>query len=81
LRFEVIDMQTMPRSPSENTFQVAFKIPEEWVKMADELAGFMSMPGVQMTRTDALRAALSVGLRRLHENYAKAERPEKTRKR
>jgi hypothetical protein len=75
MSFEVIDMQTMPRPQSDNTFQVAFKIPEEWIKRADEIAALMSMPGMQWTRTDALRAALSVGLDKLHANVAKAEKP------
>lgn len=53
---------TMARPQSENTFQVAFKIPEAWVEMADELAEAMSRPGISTTRTDALRAALYRGL-------------------
>lgn len=53
---------TMPRPQSENTFQVAFKIPEAWVAMADELAAAMAQPGITPTRTDALRAALWAGL-------------------
>ena len=60
-------MQTMPRPPSENTFQVAFKIPEAWLEMADEVAAAMSPPGVKMTRTDALRAALFQGLTALRK--------------
>jgi hypothetical protein len=53
---------TMPRPPSENTFQVTFKIPDSWVKKADDVASAMSRPGVTLTRTDALRAALAKGL-------------------
>jgi hypothetical protein len=55
-------MQPMPRAPSENTFQVTFKIPESWVTRADELAASMSRPGLTITRTDALRAAMGHGL-------------------
>jgi hypothetical protein len=62
-------MQSMPRPQSENTFQVAFKIPDAWVKMADEIATAMSQPGVTLTRTDALRAALWGGLSDLHERH------------
>ena len=56
---------TMPRPPSDNTFQVAFKIPDSWIAMADQIANQMSRPGVSMTRTDALRAALWHGLNEL----------------
>jgi hypothetical protein len=55
----------MPRVAGKNTFQVAFKIPAEWVDLADELAKTLSRPEVRATRTDALRAALSEGLTRL----------------
>jgi hypothetical protein len=53
---------TLGRQQSENTFQVAFKIPEEWVKWADDIAEGQSLTGVPWTRTDALRAALVRGL-------------------
>jgi hypothetical protein len=58
-------MQTMPRAPSDNVFQVAFKIPQEWVKTADDLAARMSRPGVTFTRTDILRAAMARGFEEL----------------
>ena len=43
LSFEVLNMQTntMPRPPSDNTFQVAFKIPDSWIAMADQIANQM----------------------------------------
>jgi hypothetical protein len=63
---------TMPRAPSENTFQVAFKIPEKWIEMADEIARAMSQPGIANTRTDALRAALWHGLNELHAQHVKS---------
>jgi hypothetical protein len=53
---------SMPRPPSDRTFQVAFKIPEEWVAMADALAAKRSSPGMRVTRTDVLRLALYEGL-------------------
>jgi hypothetical protein len=31
---EVVNMQAMSRPPSENVFQVAFKIPEKWIETA-----------------------------------------------
>ena len=60
----------MPRPASANTFQVAFKIPEDWVKAADALAMKMGRESVgpidvTITRTDVLRAALFTGLREM----------------
>jgi hypothetical protein len=57
----------MPRPPSENTFQVAFKIPDAWIEKADEIAAKMSRPGITVTRTDVLRSALWEGLEMLGE--------------
>ena len=62
-------MQTMPRPQSENTFQVAFKIPQSWIDMADEIAEAMSQPGLTITRTDALRAALARGLESMRADH------------
>jgi hypothetical protein len=74
-------MQTMPRPPSENTFQVTFKIPEQWVKMADEIAAAMARPGLTITRTDALRSALADGLQKLHAEHIAARATKKGPKR
>jgi hypothetical protein len=65
----------MPRPQSENTFQVAFKIPQQWVEMADEIAAAMSRPGIATTRTDALRAALWEGLTRLRAETTPSATP------
>jgi hypothetical protein len=72
MRLEVIDMQTMPRPASDNTFQVAFKVPETWIDTADKIAALMSRPGITTTRTDALRAALIRGLDSLEAELAPA---------
>ena len=66
-------MHSMPRPPSENTFQVSFKIPESWLTTADAIAAGMSLPGVTMTRTDALRAALWRGIEALAAESAPAK--------
>jgi hypothetical protein len=60
-------MQGMPRAPSDKTFQVAFKIPEAWVTLADEIAATMSRPGMSITRTDVLRSAMWDGLQAMRE--------------
>jgi hypothetical protein len=58
----------MARPLSENTTQVAFKIPEEWIERADKLAKALSRPGIStVTKTEVLRAAMGVGLVALEE--------------
>ena len=52
----------MPRSASENTFQVAFKIPEEWIERATKIAERRSRSGLVVTRAQVLRLALQLGL-------------------
>jgi len=58
-------MHPMPRPQSENTFQVAIKVPQEWVDQADAIAAARSRPGLVVTRTDAIRAAIAHGLETL----------------
>lgn len=75
---------SMPRPQSENTYQVAFKIPEEWKDLADEIAAAMSQPGISATRTDVLRAALYQGLQALRAKHSaslpdRPSRPSKKR--
>ena len=70
-------MQPMPRPPSENTFQVTFKIPDEWIKQADAIAEGMSKPGLRVTRTDALRTALAQGLSTLQAEHVTKPRGRK----
>lgn len=47
--------------------QIAIRIPREWLDLADEVARSMSRPGWEATRTDAIRAAIIEGLKRLLE--------------
>jgi len=63
---------TMPRPQSENTTQIAFKIPDGWLERADVLASALSRPGISIvTRTEILRAALGRGLSALEEETPK----------
>jgi hypothetical protein len=67
----------MPRDRSENTFPLSFKVPEEWVQMADAIAKAMSKPPLMVTRTDVVRTALLRGLEALkaeHEPAAKGKK-------
>lgn len=71
----------MPRALSDNTCQVAFKIPNEWVEMADDVAQAIasSRAGIATTRTDALRAALWRGLNELRREHVENAKPRKRR--
>lgn len=55
----------MPRPKTENTMQVALRIPPAFAKHAEALAKTMSTPGIPLSRTDVLRAAIYEGLERL----------------
>jgi hypothetical protein len=44
------------------TVQVTFRVPAAWVERADNIGRRLSRAGLQITRTDALRASLAVGL-------------------
>jgi len=69
-------MPSMPRPPSDRTFQVAFKIPDDWVELADQLATNMSRPGMTVTRTDVLRSAMWDGLKAMRDALgASASKP------
>jgi hypothetical protein len=61
----------MPREKSNNDFPLSFKVPEDWVQLADELAGAMSKHPVQITRTDVVRTALLRGLEALRAEHLK----------
>lgn len=61
----------MPRPQSENTYPLSVKVPRSWVDLADEVAEKMSRPGVNVTRTDAIRAALWAGLQQLSQDESK----------
>lgn len=59
----------MPRHASDNTESITIKMPEAWLKRAQKLAdesNKRSMIG-KLTRTDVLRASLSLGLQRLED--------------
>ncbi len=60
--------QMPPKPLSENTTQVAFKIPDSWLERAEVLAIALSRPGIStVTKTEILRAALGRGLDVLEE--------------
>jgi predicted DNA-binding protein len=71
----------VPRPKSGNDEQVALRLPKEWTERADRLRdrGVIAEPGVGVTRSDVLRAAISRGLDAL-EAEADAPKP-KGRKR
>ena len=70
-------MPSAARKQKENDFQVAFKIPSEWLERADKIARMHSQPGMTWTRTDVLRRALYAGmldLERAHREHSGTKR-------
>src|ERR1700722_1033900 len=59
----------MPRHLSKNVFQIAFRIPEEWLPRFDALLGRLAPPGGNITRTDAMRIALLRGLESMEDEF------------
>jgi hypothetical protein len=53
--------KTPPRGTDE-TIQLTVRVPVRWLPLLDELAAKGSREGLALTRTDALRRALAVGI-------------------
>jgi hypothetical protein len=51
----------MPKDDAANV-QTAIRIPSEWVPRLQEIAGRLSRPGIPVTVSDAMRAAIAEGL-------------------
>lgn len=49
----------------ENTTQTAVRLPDSWLERLDKIAERMSQPGITLTRTEALRAAIFRGIEQL----------------
>jgi hypothetical protein len=68
---------SVPRKPSENTTQIAIRVPDAWLDRCDVLIPWISRPGINMTRTDIMRAALARGLEALEQERAAESKPRK----
>jgi len=64
----------MPRPPSDNSTQVAPRMPAAWIKRADALIPKIARPGINATRTDVMRAALARGLSALEDEVTPPNR-------
>lgn len=51
----------MPR-PHTDTVQIALRVPRGWLQVADEIAVTISQPGINASRSDALRACIARGI-------------------
>jgi len=47
---------------SAATTQVSIRVPVEWLAKLDAIAAGMSRPGIELSRADALRAAVAEGM-------------------
>jgi hypothetical protein len=69
--------KSVPRKAGPNDGSVVLRLPEAWLARADALVGHLaaqSPAGVELTRSDALRAALAAGLEVLERQTAKPRR-------
>jgi len=58
--------------------QVAIRVPREWLDRASHLVPGLSRPGIEVTRSDVLRAALAKGLDALEADESR--RSDRSRK-
>jgi hypothetical protein len=66
----------VPRKPTGNDTPVAIRVPEAWLKRADELRAFLCpRPGLELTRSDILRMCLAKGLEAIEAERDAAKPP------
>lgn len=70
----------MARPPSENSTQIAIRMPDEWLTRADTLIPWITRPGIAATRTDVIRAAIARGLAALEAEHAAETKAKKSAK-
>lgn len=58
-----------------DTIQISMRVPPAWLETAEQIALSLSRPGLEITRTEAFRAALAFGL-----EHMAAKAPTKRRK-
>lgn len=51
----------------KDTEQITFRLERKYLRLADDVAKVLSRPGIEASRTDALRAAIAVGLEQLRK--------------
>ena len=56
------------------TVQVTFRIPEDWLKRAANIADWISSDGLVLNRTDGFRAAMAEGFTRYEARFDKKKR-------
>lgn len=60
----VVDSAAMPREPSDST-QITCRVPNDWLPFFDEIATALSRPGLEITKTEAIRVCIARGLEEL----------------
>lgn len=59
------------------TIQISIRVPPEWLETAERLAADLSRPGLEVSRTEAFRAALAFGLEHMptsHRGRSKSQK-------
>ena len=71
-RKDRVKRRVMTRQAPAPTVQLALRIPPEWLKEADEMAGILSKPGMEATRSDGFRRAIGRGMQAIRDDHAPA---------
>lgn len=71
-----------PAKAASPHVQITLRVPIDWLPRADALAAALSQPGLELSRTDAMRRALAEGLEALERqhNVQKEPSPKPTKK-
>ena len=72
----VVSLDQMKRK--KDPVQIALRVPPEWLEEAERLALALSRPGLEVTRTEAFRAAIARGLESLTAETAAEKSKKKT---
>lgn len=69
-----------PRDPDETQQQISVRLPVTWLESLDRLAAAMSRPGIDLTRANALRAAIARGIEELERELGSGADPKPKKK-
>jgi len=59
----------MKRKTDQDQRQIAIRVSSDWMRRADALIPSFERPGIRLTRTEVLRAALAEGLLKLEGQF------------
>jgi len=67
------------RREAQDSVQVALRLPAEWVARLDALARALSVPGLAVSSSDAMRVAMARGMAELEAERGLVDKPKPTK--